>query len=46
MCFISVMLVMSGNSWPVFIACVAKLDLYISVFCMRLGVQNLSLIHI
>ena len=29
MCFINVMLVMSGNSCPVFIACVAKLYLYI-----------------
>ena len=39
-CFISVILVMSGNSCPVFIACVAKLKLYISRYCMRLGVQN------
>ena len=31
-CFINVTLVMSGNSCPVFIACVAKLDLYISGF--------------
>ena len=30
--FISVTLVMSGNSCPVFIACVAKLDLYIFGF--------------
>ena len=30
MCFISAMLVMSGNSCRVFIACLAKLDLYIS----------------
>ena len=31
-CFISVTLVMSGNSCHLFIACVAKLDLYISGF--------------
>ena len=32
MCFISVMVVMSGNSCPVFIACMAKLDFCISGF--------------